>query len=364
MSQTLKVAIVGCGNIADNHYQAYASFDDVEVVAVVDTNAERARAFADARGIPEVAGSLAELSAHEVQAISVCTPHPTHESVVLEAAALGLHILCEKPLSVGMEAAKRMVEAAEAAGVVLGTVFQRRFWPAAQKLRTAVEDGRIGDPLLGNCSIMLHRGPEYYAADPWRGTWDSDGGGVLMTQGIHYVDLLQWYMGDAVEVFAQAGTLVLQEHIEVEDTLVATVKFASGALATIQATVGASPSLGARVSVTGRTGATGSVTEYPDGGVGITDLWSVAGEQSSVDVYAAGIGENLSVAQINAGLAPYHRIQLRDFVTALQSGTTPAVTGRDALASLAIVEAIYESARTGAPVSLATSTNEGMLSRS
>lgn len=356
MNNIIKVAIVGCGNIADNHYQAYASFTDVEVVAVVDLDTDRAQKFATDRGIPHAVMQIADLPGLGVQAISVCTPHPVHELVVIQAAELGMHVMCEKPLAVDMAAATRMVEAAERTGITLGTVLQRRFWEAATRLRMAIDRGDLGTPILGHCSIMLHRGPEYYNADSWRGTWKSDGGGVLMTQGVHYVDLLSWYMGPAVEVFAYADTLTLREHIEVEDSLAATVKFATGGMATILATVSASPSLGARVSITGSTGATGSVTEYPDGGVGITDLWTVPGEHESVDVYANGIGGNLSVAEINAGVAPYHRIQLREFIDALVEGREPLVSGRDALGSLEIVAGVYESARTGRPVKLSGAT--------
>lgn len=350
MTTPLRVGIVGCGNIANNHYEAYESLDTATVVAVCDVDAARATLFATERGIPAAVDSVAALLDLGVDVISVCTPHPTHEAVVVEAAARGVNVLCEKPIAISAESAKRMTDAAAEAGVKLGVIFQRRFWPAAQRIRNAIDDGRIGTPILGSCSILLHRDVAYYSSAAWRGTWETDGGGALMTQGIHYVDILQWYMGDVVEVTAHYNTLVFQEHIEVEDVVVATLRFASGAVATIHATTAASPSLGARVAVTGSTGATVSLTEFPEGAEGVNDLWSVPGEETHVDVYAEGVGRNIPLDAINAALVPFHTLQIQDFINAVNSDTEPAVSGFEALKSLEIIAAIYKSSETGLPV--------------
>ncbi|MCU1636874.1 MAG: gfo/Idh/MocA family oxidoreductase, partial [Cryobacterium sp.] len=221
MSGQFRVGIVGCGNISDNHFQSYSSLADVEVVGVCDVDLARARDFASDRGIAHAVGSVQELIALGIDALSVCTPHPTHEAVVTTAAEAGVHVLCEKPIATDVASAERMVQAAEHNGVTLGVVFQRRFWPGAQALRAAIDDGRLGQPMLGHCQVLLHRGTEYYDAAEWRGTWAADGGGVLMTQAIHNIDLLQWFMGDPVEVSAKAGAFVLGDSIEVEDTAAA-----------------------------------------------------------------------------------------------------------------------------------------------
>ena len=176
--------------------------------------------------------------------VSVCTPHPTHEAVVTAAAARGAHVLCEKPIAVDLPSARRMTAACDAAGVTLGVLFQRRFWPAAQRIRAAIDDGTLGTPFLGHAAVLLHRDTSYYTADPWRGRWATDGGGVLTTQGVHYLDLLQWFMGECVEVTAAHATV--KHPIEVEDTAVATLRFASGGLATVSASTALTPGLGTR----------------------------------------------------------------------------------------------------------------------
>ncbi len=352
MSPVLRVGIVGCGNIADNHFQSLTALPDVEVVGVADVDGARARSFAEARGIPAAVMSVAGLLELGVQAVTVCTPHPTHEEVVITAARARVHVLCEKPLAVDVAAAQRMVAAAEQHHVILGTVFQRRYWPAAQNIRTAIDDGLLGTPMLGHCQVLLHRGVDYYRSAGWRGTWAADGGGVLMTQAIHYIDLLQWFMGEPVEVSAKAGAFVLGDEIEVEDTAAALITFASGAIATLSATVAATPNLGARISITGSRGGTVSLAEYPEGSEAVNDVWTLPPKPRATSVFASGLAADLPVAGVNAALLPLHRQQLADFVDAVRTGRPPAVTGRQAMNSLLIVQAVYESARTGRPVRL------------
>jgi UDP-N-acetyl-2-amino-2-deoxyglucuronate dehydrogenase len=354
MSGPFRVGIVGCGNISDNHFQSYSSLADVEVIGVCDVDLARAREFASDRGIAHAVGSVQELIALGIDALSVCTPHPTHEAVVTKAAEAGVHVLCEKPIATDVASAERMVQAAEHNDVTLGVVFQRRFWPGAQALRAAIDDGRLGQPMLGHCQVLLHRGTDYYDAAEWRGTWAADGGGVLMTQAIHNIDLLQWFMGDPVEVSAKAGAFVLGDSIEVEDTAAALITFASGAIATLAATVAASPNLGTRIIVTGSNGATVNVTEYPEGSDAVNDLWAVPGEERAGTVFADGLSGDIPVAEVNARLLPLHKLQVADFVDAVRTRRAPAVSGQEAMKSLQIVAAIYESARTGLPVKIGT----------
>lgn len=351
MTQPLRIGIIGCGNIADNHVNAFRAVPDVEIIAVCDVDASKAHSFAESRGIGAATDSVSDLLALGVDAISVCTPHPTHEAVVLEATAAGVSVLCEKPIATSAAAARRMTEAAEAHGVTLGVVFQRRFWPGAQRLRTAIDSGTIGTPMLAHCRVLLHRGRDYYDSAPWRGTWDADGGGVLMTQAIHYIDLLQWFMGEPVEVYGSAGAFVLGDAIEVEDTAAAVITFASGAIATLSATVAAAPNLGTEITVTGSTGATVTIGEYPEGSNAETEIWAVPGQQEARSTLAAhGYRPDKSVTEVNASLQHLHHRQVDDFVKALRTGSEPAVTGRQALRSLQIVEAVYEAARTGRAV--------------
>jgi predicted dehydrogenase len=158
-ARTLRVGIAGCGAISRNHLEAFRALDNVQIVGVCDIDPDRARATAAAWGIPAAVTTVGELLGLGLDLVSVCTPHPTHENVVLQAAAAGVHVLCEKPIAVDLASAERMVTACDDAGVKLGVLFQRRFWPAAQRIRAAIDDGTLGRPIMGQCSVMLHRDP-------------------------------------------------------------------------------------------------------------------------------------------------------------------------------------------------------------
>jgi len=346
----LRVGIVGCGAISRNHLEAFAAVDGTEVVAVCDVDPARARAAADAHGVPAAYGSVEELLAHGVDIVSVCTPHPTHRDVVLAAAAAGVHVLCEKPIAVDLDSAQEMVDACDAAGVRLGVLFQRRFWPAAQRMKDVLVAGEWGEPILGQCSVLLHRDPSYYAKDAWRGTWAGDGGGVLMTQAIHYIDLLQWLMGDVAEVTGRVATFKHGENIEVEDSAVATIVFTSGALATVQASTAATPALGAQVRVTAANGASVQLTEFPEGTDGRIDTWAVGDTIVSERPHPEGAEANADLSAINGQLIPHHTAQVADFVEAVRSGREPSVSGADGTKALRILLAVYRSAQTGEPV--------------
>lgn len=355
----LRVGIVGCGMISRNHLEAFAALDAAEVVGVCDVDLGRAQATASAWDIPNAVDSVAALLALGLDIVSVCTPHPTHEAVVLEAARAGVNVLCEKPIAVDLASAERMVAACDAAGVKLGVLFQRRFWPAAQRVRSLIDDGTLGTPVIGHVSVLLHREPSYYSADAWRGTWQNDGGGVLMTQAIHYIDLLQWYMGGVSEVYGAINTFKHGEHIEVEDSATAVLKFTSGAIATLSASTAANPSLGVQIRLTGSTGATAELSEFPEGTDGRVTLMASGQTVESTPVHPPEAEANVDLTSINGQLVPHHTSQIRDFVEALSAGTEPAITGRDANNALRILLAVYESARTGTPVRFAPFPSDG-----
>ncbi len=324
----------------------------VEVIACCDLDLGRASWFAAEHGIACAVDQLDDLWELRPDAVSVCTPHPAHEEVVLAAATNGIHVLCEKPIAVSIDAAERMVAGCESAGVALGVLFQRRFWPAARRIRQAIDDGTVGEPILGHASVLLRRDGDYYTADPWRGRWDTDGGGVLMTQAVHNVDLLQWFMGEVVEVSAWHDTFHHGDVIDVEDTLVATLRFASGGLATLEASTALRPGLGTRVRVTGRNGATVSLAEYPEGTEARNDVWAVPGAESAESPYGTGLVADVELSRINGALRPFHTLQIADFIDAVRTGRPPAVTGREATRALAVVAAIYTSAEAGTSVPL------------
>jgi len=342
--------IIGCGKIAINHVTALQSIPGVDVRAVVDVDAERARGFAERFGIPAAFTDTDEMLASGLDAVTVCTPHTAHEAGVVAAAQNHVHVLCEKPIALSLNQADRMIQATERAGVRFGVLFQRRFWPPALRVRRAIEENALGTPIVGGVVARFNRDAAYYA-EPWRGTLAAEGGGVLMTQAIHHIDLLQWFMGPAVRVTGRVANLAHGELIEVEDTAGAIIEFASGGLATIQAGTTFNPGLGAQVWVSGSNGRTVSLTEFPEG-IGITDLWTLPGEEEYATVYRQGGTFDIPLSDIHRNLVPFHAQQIEDFVAAIREDREPAVTGREAVKSLEIVQAIYRSSQAGSPVDL------------
>jgi len=344
------MGIIGCGKIAINHVQALHGIDGVQMLAVADVEPDRAQWFARTYGIPSAYADVDEMLASGLDAVTVCSPHSAHEAGVLAAARHGVHVLCEKPMAISLAEADRMVAATAEAGVLFGVLFQRRFWPASARIRRAIDDRRLGPLISGGLVARFNRDAEYYS-EPWRGHWSTEGGGALMTQAIHHVDLLQWFMGPAKRVTGRFATLAHRDFIEVEDTASAIIEFASGALATVQVGTTFNPGLGAQVWVSDAQGRTASVMEFPEG-VGFTDLWTLPGEEEYARAYRAGGTFDTPLAEIHRHLVPYHAAQIEDFVAAVREGREPAVAGREAVKSLEIVQAIYDSSRAGGSVEL------------
>lgn len=205
---------------------------------------------------------------------------------------------------------------------------------------------------MGQCTVALYREHSYYTATPWRGTWAADGGGVLMTQAIHYIDLLYWLLGEPVEVFGYTNSFKHGDNIEVEDSAVATVRFESGALATISATTAAEPALGAQVQVMGTKGATMTILEFPEGTDGRLIVRSENDTVETTPSHPADLYPNADLSIINGALIPYHTAQIADFIDAFNEGRPPLITGRDATRALKVLLGVYESAATHQPVSL------------
>jgi len=346
MTRRVRIGIVGCGNIAKAHAAALATLPEADFVACCDVDESRARALAAEHGAREAFTDVAALlGSGRVEAVSICTPHPSHAALVAAAAEAGVHVLCEKPMTIGLAEADRMIEAARRAGIKFGVVFQRRFWPAAQRIKRAIDAGALGRLTLAECQVRLWRPPAYFARDAWRGTWATEGGGALMNQAVHAIDLFQWYMGPITEISGRYATLQHGDVIDVEDTAVATVVFQNGALGLIQAATTVDPDLGFRVAVHGTSHATASVWEQPEGVEGINDLWTLPGETEFVDVFAPG-------RETRPGFPGFHRLQIQEFLQAILADREPAVTGAEARKALEIILAIYHSSRTGQPVRL------------
>jgi UDP-N-acetyl-2-amino-2-deoxyglucuronate dehydrogenase len=351
--QPIGVAIVGTGKVADAHALGFRALPECRIARVADMDRPRAEAFAH-RYEARPAATLDEmLDDPNVQVVSICTPHPSHAELAIKALSAGRHVLVEKPMALTTVDCDRMNAAAREAGVNLSVVSQRRWYAPIRRMREALDDGRIGAPILSTLELLGWRGPEYYAMDPWRGTWKGEGGGVLVTQAIHYLDLLQWLAGPARVVTGRHSTFNHPD-IEVEDTAVAIVEFASGGLGSIIASNSQRPGLWARIRVHGRSGASiGAETERGSvfiSGVtasvvepALTDVWTIPGEESSIDRWRA---EDVAEATRVDAMTYYHGLQIADFVDAIQEGRAPLVTGVDGRAAVALFEAIYQSQAT------------------
>ena len=247
----------------------------------------------------------------------------------------GLHVITEKPLDVTTAKVDAVIAEADRQGVKVGVFFQDRLKPDIATMKTMIESGRVGTPIFAAGRVRWFRPPEYYAASRWRGTWGLDGGGALMNQGIHTVDLLHWLFGPVAQVAARTATRL--HSIEVEDTAAAVIEFASGALGVVEATTSSYPGYARRLDVSGSEG-----TLILDGDrlVGI-DLRNQAEHAAVADKSP----ENASSPTVSDSV-PHQRV-FEDFLGALEAGRAPACDAREARHSVAIVEAIYRSAQSG-----------------
>jgi UDP-N-acetyl-2-amino-2-deoxyglucuronate dehydrogenase len=347
--------IIGTGVIAAIHADALALLPDAGLVAVTDVVGSRAAAFAAARGCAAEPDLDALLARRDVDVVSVCVPSGLHAEVGVRAAKAGKHLVVEKPIDIALEAADRLIEAARAAGVALTVISQHRFDPGLTEARRLLEKGVLGRLVLGEASTKWYRGQAYYDSAPWRGTHAMDGGS-LMNQGIHYVDLLRWCMGPVAEVTAVCST---QAHrVEVEDTSLAIVRFASGAVGTILSSTAAYPGFPQRLEITG-TGGTMTIED----GLLVRCALRDRGELSAAGTAPAaaeggeggegGEGSEGSAASDPAAVGvASHAAQIADLLAAVDEGREPAVSGASGRAALEIVLAVYESARSGRAVTV------------
>jgi UDP-N-acetyl-2-amino-2-deoxyglucuronate dehydrogenase len=334
---TVRVGILGAGNISETHARAAAAIEHVEIVAVHGANAQRVERLATTYHARPYADLDAFLAHQPMDLVAIGSPSGLHAEQGIRAAERGLHVLTEKPIDISTRRADDLIEACDRASVKLGVFFQDRAQPDIVRLHQAVQDGRIGRPLLASARVKWYRPPDYYGQSRWRGTWALDGGGALMNQGIHTVDLLQWIFGPVSRVTARTKTSLHQ--IEVEDIAVAVLEFANGALGTLEATTAAYPGYKRRVELTGTEGTL--VLEH--------DRLIAADLRQPVDDLVAGDArdQNQSASSPVVSDAGGHQRVLQDFIDAIQTGREPACSGREGRRSVALVEAIYTAQRTG-----------------
>jgi predicted dehydrogenase len=333
--------IVGTGVIAAMHAAAVAALPRARLAAVTDVADGAAAAFAAARGCAAEPGLDQLLARPDVDVVCVCVPSGLHAEIGVRAAQVGKHLVVEKPIDVTLAAADRLIEAARAAGVALTVISQHRFDPGLIELKRLLSDGALGRLVLAEASTKWYRTQAYYDSAAWRGTWAMDGGS-LMNQGIHYVDLLRWCMGPVTEVTAVCVTQAHQ--VEVEDTALAIVRFASGAVGTILSSTAAYPGFPQRLEITGTDG----TVIVEDGRI----VRRAFGAQPTAAAVPGAVGALGGAADPAAIEVASHAAQIADLLAAVEEGRAPAVDGQAGRDALEIVRAVYESARTGAPVRL------------
>ena len=336
-----RVGILGGGNISETHARAASEIPGVEVVAVHGVNRERVAKLGAQYGAA-VYGDLESFLRHRpMDAVLIGSPSGVHAEQAIAAARQGLHVLVEKPLDVTTARIDALIEECDRAGVKLGVFFQDRVAPHIAWLKRLVETGGLGRVHLVSARVKWWRPAEYYSQSRWRGTRALDGGGALMNQGVHTVDLLLWLLGDVERVYARARTAVHQ--IEVEDTLVACLEFAGGAIGTLEAATSAYPGYPRRVEVTG---SEGTIVLEHDRIVAV-DLRNPPSEPPP-----GGEGDrNASASSPTVSDVRGHRKLIEDFLRAIETDGRPLCDGREGRRSVELVEAIYRSAETGRPVS-------------
>lgn len=333
----LGFAILGAGMVAEYHLNAIQECADLgaRLVGVGHYNPARFDDISQHFGAP--ARSYDELLADPtVDAVCICTPSGQHAEQAIAAASSGKHVLVEKPMALTLADADAMIAACRENGVQLGVCLQRRAEPLFRRVHDAIHGGDLGETTLGVVTMPYLRDEPYYAQADWRGTWAMDGGGVLMNQGIHIIDLLLWFMGDPVEVHGFADSR--HRSVEIEDTAGAVLRFANGAVATITATVAADPGFPHRLEVYGTNGGIQiegeSVLRWglADKSKATVEPWPVATEQ--VDPGMAGDPRGISTSG--------HIAILKDFIAGINRGEDPVIDGAEGRRSLAAILAVYE----------------------
>jgi len=352
MAEVTRFALIGCGVISTKHAEAITAINGAKLIAVADTDEEKVTEFSNRYDVDSYTDYRKMLQREDIDVVNILTPSGMHAEMAIHSARAGKHVIVEKPMDIQIEKAHAMIQACRDAGVKLAVISQHRFDPSTIRVKEEIKQGSLGNLVLGQAAINWYRSQGYYDSGDWRGTWKLDGGGALMNQGIHTVDLLQFLMGPVESVYAHTATLA-HERIEVEDVAVATVKFKNGAIGTIVGTTSAFPGFSARIEVFGTNGSAIINNDV------LTHLY-IKEEGSQGEMYGKGPSENLAdhpsegsiggakdPANIN-GLS--HQMQILDMIHSINEDREPLVNGEEGLKPLEIILAIYQSARTGRPI--------------
>lgn len=334
----VRIALLGCGRISRNHLEAIANVDGLRLVSVADVDRIRAEAVGTEQGVPAF-GALDEmLTAVPSDLVAICTPSGLHPEHGVLAARHGRHVLTEKPMAISLQAADQLVHACDTAGVQLFVVKQNRLNPPIQLLKRAVDKGRFGRLYMVNVTVRWTRPQEYYDAEPWRGTWEFDGG-AIMNQASHYVDLMQWLVGPVESVLAKTATQA--RRIEAEDSGAAVMRFRSGALGVLEVSVLTYPrNLEGSITLLGEKGS----VKIGGTAVNRVEHWSFADYDDDDKLVDAASTNPPTVYGFG------HEGYYRNVLAVLRGDAKAETDGRAGRKSLELILGIYESARTGREV--------------
>jgi UDP-N-acetyl-2-amino-2-deoxyglucuronate dehydrogenase len=341
---TIHIGLIGGGNISETHARAARAIPGVEISAIHGTNPEKVARLCREHGGTPYQDFNAFLQHRPMDLVIIGSPSGLHAEQGIAAARSGLHVLTEKPIEISAVRADALIAAAKKSNVHLGVIFQDRTKPHIRQLKSWLDQGLLGKVLFVDASVKWYRPPEYYANSRWRGTLALDGGGALINQGVHTIDLLLWLLGDVVRV--QARTAALLHKIEAEDTAVATLEFASGALGIFHATTAAYPGYPRRVEISGTEGT--AILEHDR--IIVADLRKSA-SAATVSASLAALSESAKDENQSASSAAVsdfrgHQAVLEDFLAAIQQNRAPACDGAEGRRSLALIESIYRAAKT------------------
>ena len=357
MANQLKTGIIGCGKVGHIHAAALSSISESAFTAVCGRDENRTQEFASRYGVKAYTDVAEMVIQENLDIVTICTPHPAHREPAIKAMKAGAHVLIEKPLASSLQDCDAMLEVAKETGKQIGIISQRRFYSPCLRLKNAIDSGKIGKPLLGTVFMFGWRDEAYYKSDPWRWSWEGEGGGVLVNQSPHQLDLLQWFMGSEIEEVYGTWKNLNHPYIEVEDTALAIVKFKNGALANIIVSNSQKPGIYGKVHIHGENGA--SVGVQTDGGAmfiagmstilepPVNDLWTIPGEEQKLKDY---VDEDTNFFNSINPVEYYHTLQIKDFIDSLKEGRKPMITGEEGRVTVELFTAIYRSKRDGLPV--------------
>lgn len=349
--------IIGYGKVAHIHASALKKIENANFTAVCGRDENKSKQFASAYNINSYTSITEMIEKEKMDIVTVCTPHPIHMDSTFEAIDAGANVLVEKPMAISVKHCDLMIDASKRAKKTIGVISQRRLYPSCLRIKKAIDNGKIGKPVFGTVNMLGWRDKKYYDSDSWRGTWSGEGGGVLVNQAPHQIDLLQWFMGSEIDEIYGVAKNLNHPYIEVEDTALAIIKFKNGSLGNIVVSNSQKPGLFGKVHIHGENGS--SVGVQTDGGAmfiagmskvteaAVNDIWTIPGEENLLSNW---IEEDKTFFNEIDATEYFHFLQIKDFIDAINENRKPLITVEEGKRTVEIFNAIYLSTLKNKPI--------------